>query len=230
MDIVCPVRPGDDNDELRLAIRSWETNLVFDRLVIVGYKPSWLQPDLFIEGNHAGYHANVYNNIRLACDCDDVADQILVTNDDFHVTSPTTPEPMFRCLLAEHLTIPRVKRGGWWKQSLETTMVCLQAHGIADPISYELHTPFPASKQLMAQTLTRFQHVTPTNPPQWRSLYGNTHHIGGRQADDVKTTQAGKIKKPYHSTDDRFFPCFKAELEAMFPQPSRYEQPEALAA
>ena len=26
--LICPVRPGDDNPELRYALRSWQTNLV----------------------------------------------------------------------------------------------------------------------------------------------------------------------------------------------------------
>ncbi|OBG32412.1 hypothetical protein A5671_07720 [Mycolicibacter heraklionensis] len=199
---------------------------------IVGYCPSWCNPDLFIPGNRCDTgHANVYDNIRIASQHPDVADNICVMNDDFFVTEPVeTVETFYRCALADHLDIPRVKRGSWWKDSLVTTQTCLQAHGIAAPLSYELHVPLPVEKAAMAETLQLFQHVTPANPPQWRSLYGNMHNIGGQQRDDVKAYQAGKLNQPYHSTEPRSFPAYRDQLAAMFPAPSRYELDTELAA
>lgn len=224
MDIICPVRPGDDNDELRYAIRSWETNLTFDRIWIVGDKPDWLQNVQFIPGNrHESGHANVYDNIRLACNHPDISDQALIVNDDMYVTAPATPQVFYRGTLDAHLELPRVQRGGWWKDSLETTRVCLQAHGIAEPLSYELHMPLPVNKAAMAETLRLFRHVTPANPPQWRSLYGNLHNIGGQQCDDVKAYHAGALHRPFHSTQPRSFPAHQDQLEELFPRPSRYE-------
>lgn len=230
MDIVCPVRPGDQNDSLRYAIRSWTANLTFDRIWIVGHKPSWLTNVESIPGNRcASGHANVYDNIRLASEHPDVSDEFLAMNDDFFVTAPATPQVFYRCTLDEHLNIPRVKRGGWWKDSLETTRICLQAHGIAEPLSYELHVPLPVDKAAMAQTVEQFQYVTPDNPPQWRSLYGNLHQSGGTQRADVKTYQSGPLKQPYHSTSPRSFPAYADALQAMFPEPSQYEQVAAAA-
>lgn len=226
MDIVCPVKPGDNNEPLRYAIRSWEANLAYDRIWIVGCKPNWLTGVEFIEGNHAGYHANVYSNIRAACEHPDVADDILVMNDDIFVTQPVSPKVLYRGPLTEHLDLPRVRRSTWWKASLETTLVCLQAHGISDPISYELHTPLPAHKQRMAETLAMFQHVTPHNPPQWRTLYGNLHRIDGEQYPDVKAYEGSQLNTPYHSTTARSFPAFVERLDTMFPA-SHYEQAEA---
>lgn len=226
MDIVCPCRPGDVNEELRLAIRSWQTNLTFDRIWIVGHKPSWLTNVEFIPGNRCtSGHANVYDNIRLASEHPDISDHFLAMNDDFFVTAPVIDiKTFYRCTLDEHLNIPRVKRGGWWKDSLETTRVCLQAHGIAEPLSYELHVPLPVDKAAMAQTLEQFQYVTPDNPPQWRTLYGAMNHIGGKQRADVKAYHGGTIGQPHHSTTPRSFPAYADELAEMFPEPSRYEQ------
>lgn len=231
MDIICPVRPGDQNEFLRLAIRSWEANLTFDRIWIVGHKPNWLTGVEHIPGNptNNGHH-NVYANMLLASQHEDVSDTYLAVNDDFFVTAPATPQVFYRCTLDEHLNIPRVKRGSWWKDSLVTAQTCLQAHGIAAPLSYELHVPLPVEKAAMAETLQLFQHVTPANPPQWRSLYGNMHNIGGQQRDDVKAYQAGKLNQPYHSTEPRSFPAYRDQLAAMFPAPSRYELDTELAA
>lgn len=225
MDIVCPVRPGDQNESLRLAIRSWQANLTFDRIWIVGYKPNWLTGVEHIPGNptNNGHH-NVYANMLIASQHEDVSSTYLAVNDDFFVTAPTVPEVFHRCTLDEHLNIPRVKRGGWWKDSLETTRVCLQAHGIAEPLSYELHVPLPVDKAAMAQTLEQFQHVTPDNPPQWRTLYGAMNHIGGKQRTDVKAYHGGTIGQPYHSTTPRSFPTYADALQGMFPEPSRHEQ------
>ena len=229
MDLIYPVKPGDDNEPLKFSLRSL-TNLPHDRVWIVGYKPAWVTGVEFIPGNFAGYHANVYNNIRLACEHPEVADEIIVMNDDFVVTEPVERvQAFYRGTLADHLDIPMVKRGGWWKDSLTTTMICLQANGIADPISYELHVPFVIDKASMAETLAQFQHVTPDNPPQWRSLSGNISKIGGKQHQDVKAYHASELHRPYHSTEPRSFPAFKEKLAAMFPEPSRYERVSVVA-
>lgn len=232
MDIVCPCRPGDVNEELRLAIRSWQTNLTFDRIWIVGHKPCWLNDEIgYIPGNptDSGHH-NVYANMLIASQHPDVSDTYLALNDDIFVTEPATPQVFYRGTLNDHLEIPRVKRGGWWKDSLETTRVCLQAHGIAEPLSYELHVPLPVNKTQMAQTLELFQYVTPPNPPQWRTLYGSLNNIDGTQREDVKAYHGGAVNRPYHSTEPRSFSAFKDELQKMFPTPSRYERTEADAA
>lgn len=227
MDVIYPVKPGDDNEPLRYSLRSL-TNLPHDRVWIVGHKPTWVHGVEFIPGNHSGYHANVYNNIRLACEHPDVADEIIVMNDDFVVTEPVERVQVFyRGTLDDHLNIPRVKRGGWWKDSLTTTLICLQAHGIENPISYELHVPLPVDKAAMAQTLQQFQHVTPDNPPQWRTLVGNMHDLGGKQRQDVKAYHGGELHRPFHSTEPRSFPAFRDKLATMFPEPSRYERHQA---
>lgn len=224
MDVIYPVRPGDDNPELMYSLRSLEANYPHDRVWIIGHKPAWLTDVEYIPGNFGDYHSNVYNNIRLACEHPDIAEDIVIFNDDFFITEPITDiHTLYRSSLTEHLDLPRVKRGGWWKASLETTQVCLQAHGIADPISYELHLPFPCSKTLMAETLTLFQHVTPDNPPQWRTLYGNLHNIAGRRHRDVKAYHQAQLHRPYHSTEDRSFAGFASQLAHLFPNPSRYE-------
>ncbi|MGK2381691.1 hypothetical protein [Gordonia tangerina] len=228
MDVICPVRPGDDNDELRFALRTWEQHLPHARIWIVGDKPSWVTNVEFIPGNTGPTgHANVYRNILAACEHPDISPTAVVLNDDIYVTEPVdTPPTWFRSTLREHLELPRVKKakGQWWPTSLETTLICLQAHGIADPISYELHTPFVIDTQKMADTLRLFQHVTPDNPPQWRSLYGSMHSIGGTRHHDGKMYGPGDIHTPYHSTEDRSWHHFAARFAHDYPTPSRYER------
>jgi hypothetical protein len=226
VDVIYPVRPGDDNPELRYSLRSLAANFPHDRLWIVGYKPAWVTGCEYIPGNTGEYHANVYNNIRAAVEHPDVADDVVIFNDDFFVTEPVAgAHTYYRSTLAEHIALPRVQRSkGWWHESLTVTRICLQAHGIAEPLSYELHVPLPADKQRMADTLAMFQYVKPDNPPQWRTLYGNLHSVTAEQHHDVKAYGIGELHKPFHSTEDRSFLVFEHKLHELFPTPSPYER------
>ncbi|AYQ98492.1 hypothetical protein SEA_REPTAR3000_6 [Mycobacterium phage Reptar3000] len=225
MDVIYPVRPGDNNEELRYSLRSLAENFPHDRVVIVGSKPRWVRNVEFIDGNRGNPHANVYNNIRAAVERDDLSDRVVIFNDDFFVTEPVDAAPLaYRCTLAEHIKLPRVQRArGWWLDSLMLTRTCLQAHGIADPISYELHIPIEVDRRRMAEVLELFRYVHPQNPPQWRSLYGNLADHGGEQLKDVKCFNGSALRRPFHSTEDRSFPAFRAALHKLFPDPSPYE-------
>lgn len=224
---VFPIRPGDDNPELRYAIRSLENVDTIDAIVTVGHLPDWLHPDDHIDGNqHDTSQANVYNNIRAACRHLDTEAQVAIWNDDIYATAPTTIPVCYRSTLDEHLALPRMRKaaGQWWPTSLETTKLCLQAHGIAEPLSYELHIPFLCDPRVMADILDLFAHVTPSNPPQWRSLYGNLRMTDPVRMVDGKAYGPGQINEPWHSTEDRSYPHFEQGLAHMFPAPSRWER------
>lgn len=235
---IYPVRPGDTNPELRFSVRSLVNAPQIDEVWTVGHCPSWLHPDRHIDGNHcANGHANVYDNIALACTAaKNLGEQVAIFNDDFYLTEAISNLPiLYRSTLDEHLALPRVRKAArrrfapeqWWPESLTTTKTCLQAHGIETPISYELHVPFLCDPDLMAQTLHRFRYVTPANPPQWRSLYGNLHAIGGHQATDAKAYAPGRLRRPFHSTEDQTFGHFADQLDALFPESSRHEKAPA---
>lgn len=232
---IYPVRPGDHNPELAYSVRSLANAPQIDEVWTVGHCPAWLSPDRHIDGNRrANGHANVYDNIRLACHAaKNLGEDVAIFNDDFYLTDHVAELPtLYRSTLDEHLDLPRVRKAArrryapdrWWPDSLNTTRTCLQAHGIAVPLSYELHVPFLCNPDLMAQTLHQFRHVTPDNPPQWRTLYGNLHEIGGHRTDDAKAYSPGQLRRPFHSTEDQTFSYFATQLDALFPDPSRYEK------
>lgn len=228
MDVIYPVRPGEDNDELRYSLRSLAAHFPHRKVWIVGYKPAWVTGCEYIPGNTGEYHANVYNNIRAAVEHPDVSERVVIFNDDFFVTAPITGlQTYYRGLLTAHIAMPRVQRNrGWWLESLQTTLLCLHAHGIADPLSYELHLPLVADRALMADTLAQFRYVTPANPPQWRTLYCNLHGVDAELRSDVKAYGRDTVlHRPFHSTEDRFFPTFMQSLHELLPKPCRYEVP-----
>lgn len=226
-DIVIPVRPGDNNEELRFALRSWEQNYPHNSVWIVGHKPNWVTNVHHIPGNSAPHsRANLWWNLLAYCQHPDTPDDFVAMNDDFFVTEPITrPEVFYRGTLKDHIALKRVQRGAsWWRDSLNTTLICLQALGHKDPLSYELHVPFPANKQLMCETLQRFSDITPHNPIQWRTTYGVLNNIGGTQTTDSKAYGPGEIRTPYHSTDDVHFRYYARQLKQLFPTASRYEK------
>lgn len=221
LDIVYPVRAGDNNPELKYSLRSLEANYPHATVWIVGYKPPWVTNVEFIPGNQRALRANIYFNLLAACEHPGVGDDIVVFNDDFYITQPVGEIPTYyRGTLQAH--IDKVRRPGhWWTESLITTQQCFTG----TPLSYELHTPFVASKQLMRETLEQFADVQPINPPQWRTLYGNLHAIGGTPHPDPKALQRGPLNTPFHSTDDgSFLRHYRRPLHDLFPEPSRYER------
>lgn len=228
-DIVYPVRDGDRNEELRFSLRSLEVNYPSHGQVwIVGFKPSWLINVQHIPGNGGRTeNANVYHNILRAMQNTDVAENVIMMNDDFFITTPMTEIPvLFRGTLRAHLKLNSVARqpNNKWAQSLRTTRIVLQALGFIEPLSYELHVPLPVRRQAMAETLARFTHITPEAPPQWRSLYGNINQIGGTVGVDCKTYSSAAMRVPYHSTTDSSFKYYRTKFMEMFPRPSRYEK------
>lgn len=226
LDVVYPVRPGDSNEELRYALRTLEANFPHAKVWIAGYKPAWVTNVEYLPGNdRSSPRANLYWNILNVCRIPELSDDIVLMNDDFLLTAPVMDIPiLYRGLLRDHIAMPRVQRGhDWWRESLQTTLTCLQAHGIREPLSYELHTPFVVNRHLMAETLELFQHVTPGNPPQWRTLYGNLHNIGGTQSVDGKAYRPGPVAVPFHSTDDSSWRYFAPHFRKTFPTACRYE-------
>lgn len=226
LDLVYPVRPGDVNEELRFSLRSVEANYPHGRIWLVGDMPNWVTGVEFIPGNTQPHmRANIYHNLLAVCRHPKVADEFVIFNDDFFVTEPVEGTPMsYRSTLREHLDLPRLRTTqGWWKDSLTTTLICLQAVGIDDPLSYELHVPFPVNKAKMLATLEQFKNVTPANPPQWRSLYGNLHATNPVKAGDSKVFRPGPLRTPYHSTTDVSWRNFRTTFRTLFPEPSPYE-------
>ncbi len=231
IDLICPCREGDQNPELRYASRTWVKNLTFDRLVIVGYCPSWLEPDLFIPGNDGPTpQSNVYGNVLKACETPGISEVAIVVNDDFFVLDQVgTPEIWYRSTLQEHLSTPRLQRSmrtaSWWAMSLHSTLVALQTVGVENPLSYELHVPLVVDTARMAEILHYFENVTPHNPIQWRSAYGNVCGIGGEKHADGKRYGAGPLGEDlYVSTEDRSFKYFRRKIAEMFPAPTRFEK------
>jgi len=230
--LVCPVRPGDSNEELRYALRSWEENLLLPgglELMTVGYCPNWLAPDVHIPGNrYKSLALAVFDNVLLGAEAavGMGAGEVIFMNDDFFCLDPVGAVlPVKRnCTLEEHLGQFPAKAGLWWPRSLRLTLDWLRGQGFPHPDSYEVHRPLAARASHMAEALRRWDGGMTDTVPQWRTVYGTLNEVEATPVQDVKlglgTTGYGS---PWVSTSDQSWRRYATPIKARFQKPSRWE-------
>lgn len=230
--LICPVRPGDQNEELRYALRSWETNLILPgglRLMTVGYKPSWLEPDMHVVGNlYKSMPLAVFDNVRLGAER---AEQFMVKeavymNDDFFCLDPVGAIlPVRRdCTLAEQISQFPGHASLWWPKSLHLTASWLDGLGFPHPDSFEVHRPLLCSPSGMTEALSRWEGGMGETVPQWRTAYGVLNKIEAHPVQDAKLggRQTG-IGTPWISTSDQSWRRYASSIKKRFQKPSRWE-------
>ena len=221
------VRAGQ-NEELRYSIRSVHTHFPDAPLFIVGDKPDWVTGVGFLKGNPTRTkHLNVWKNLEALAAWDEVPDDIVIMNDDFYITAPLTVIPMlYRGTLEDHIESLN-SRVDWWLRSLHNTRRYLASRGITNPISYELHTPFPASRVKLREALTLAPRSSAyfRDPPQWRTVYGNVHSVPATLAPDVKVKREirQRLPRPFASSSDTTFTFAWDQLRRLYPDPSPFE-------
>lgn len=230
--LICPVRPGDSNEELRYALRSWETNLLMEDLTLmtVGYKPSWLAPDIHVPGNKfKSMPMAVFDNVHLGAKSglDNGVSDAIYMNDDFFCLDPVGAVPVVRrnCSLAEQISQFPENAGLWWPRSLRLTASWLAEQGFNDPHSYEVHRPLSVRLAGMSEALDRWGPANKEDMvPQWRTIYGVLNFVGATPVRDAKLSprQTG-YGTPWVSTSDESWRRYSKEIIRGFQKPSRWE-------
>lgn len=231
--LICPVRPGDSNEELRYAIRSWETNLHLDtplELATVGYRPTWLHPDWHLDGNrYKSMPLAVFDNVKqgAAVAADAGFTEAIYMNDDFFCLDPVGKIlPVKRnCTLDEQIAKYPGNPGLWWPRSLRLTAEWLLGEGWADPDSYEVHRPLVCNPETMLETLSRWDIDSHDTVPQWRTMYGVVNKIEAYPVRDAKLgLRVPGIGTPWVSTSDQSFRRYAPDIKRRFQKPSRWER------
>lgn len=234
--LICPVRPGDRNEELRYALRSWEANLLLPgglELLVVGHCPPWLQPDQFVSGNRVRSmpHA-VFDNVLLASEiaAGDGHESALYMNDDFFCLDPMDSVlPVRRNISLEQQAAAFPQSSTlWWPASLRLTASWLASEGFPHPDSYEVHRPLLAAPSGMVSALSRWQNSpdaeVSNTVPQWRTVYGTLNKVDAVPVPDVKVgTRFKGFGSPWLSTEDQTWRLFQHEMAKRFQKPSRWE-------
>lgn len=230
--LICPVRPGDSNEELRYAMRSWETNLHLGsdlQLMTVGYLPSWVESDFHIEGNrYASMPHAVFDNVRLgaAYASDRGYDECLFMNDDFFCMDPVGAVlPVKRNMtLAEHIAKFPPGASTWWPKSLRLTASWLAEVGFPHPDSFEVHRPLPAAPSAMFEALSRWDLASGDTVPQWRTVYGTLNEVEAFPVIDAKlSNRTVGLGTPWISTTDQVWRRYAPQIMGRFQKPSRWE-------
>ena len=228
--LICPVRPGDNNPELRYALRSWEANLHLGslQLMVVGSCPTWLQPDHFVAGNnYASVPLAVWDNIMIGSrEAGNTC--AIYMNDDFFAMKPIeeiVPERR-DITLAQHINIFPENASLWWPKSLRTTKTFLAYHGHLDPWSYELHRPMPAYTGDMLNAMGKWIGGRGSNDslPQWRTVYGALCGISAKPVEDVKLGIIRAMEDTdWVSTSDASWRTYGRHIAPCFQKRSRWE-------
>lgn len=161
------------NEELRYSIRSICKNLKFRKLVIVGTKPDYIEPDLFIHFDPVGTkYSNVREAIKYLISNDfDVTEDFYLFNDDFFVMKPMDHIPYyFDGTLFEYVGKVIYNFGGFSDYTIKLLQEIryLKEHNL--PVNnYEVHMPILINKKLALEVLND------DNVSTFRSTYGNRY-------------------------------------------------------
>lgn len=172
---------------------------------------------------------NAIFKLRAACREIDLSEKFVLMNDDFFVLRPHQRiEAQHLGPLADSIRDHSTKTGYYFR-GLRMTQDLLNTAGHQIPLSYEVHAPMIFEKQKFLELTDA---IDWTEGYLFRSLYGNTYEIGGRKIKDTKVHTVDQLetlaKGEVLSTADRVVlrPEIQHFLYAMFPNPSRYEDPE----
>lgn len=231
--LIVPVRPGDANEELRYALRSWETNLHLGsdlELITVGYRPTWLAPDMHVLGNPSkSMPLNVWENVRLGAEraTQVGAQECIYMNDDFFCLDPVgSILPVRRNItLAAHVEIAGKSSALWWPKSLALTASWLAGAGFPHPWSYEVHRPLFCEPAAMLRALGAWDGPMDGPLPQWRTMYGVLNEVDAYPVQDAKLSAKSKgVGTPWVSTSDQTWRIYATSMKKRFQKPSRWEK------
>jgi hypothetical protein len=157
----------------------------------------------------------------VACMHPEISDPFLLFNDDFYVmTKGSLPAPMHRGTIQSVIDWYAAQgiRSSRYVSGMRATKKRLEDLGIAEPLSYELHTPMLIDKLRMLGATRHGGHQ--------RTMYGNLARLGGRRMADVKVLnyEDQLPRGRWLSTMDSTFPRVQALLEERFPEPSPWER------
>lgn len=189
--MVIPVRPGDHNPSLVLALRSIAQNFPYRKVWVAGHFPRFLSPD------HVGHipvaqpmshWRNVLMIMDHVADHAEVSETFNFFNDDFYVLKKVPGAP----IIHEGTLEERAKRLkglslGEYSRGATETLTVLRNAGYDNPWNFDLHIPLPMDKASVEKALT----ILPapyTFWPHFRSIVGAVAGYEGISGSDMKFT------------------------------------------
>lgn len=213
MDIVIPVREGEDNESLRYCLRSIAANMPHRKIIIAGFKPSWVTGVHYVAVKtlEQNKYRRVSLNILAGAEFPKTSDWFVLFNDDMFVLDPMNElAPFHRGTIIHFITSGEMADAPKQRDSMLMTYNALKHAGIKGPLNYELHMPMVMSRHGLLDLIPVIKTMRLQDAPiQLRSFYGNMHHVGGEQMEDVKIKHNDRFSyQPYFpviSTTERSF-------------------------
>jgi hypothetical protein len=230
-DVVFIVSEHVRRPELQYALRSWDL-VPHGAVWFVGGRPGWVRNVRHVPfRDHQDKWQNIADKAKSLASLDGLAEEFYYTEDDYFILRPfdRIPDHSHPQTLNEQLAGRETRRkgrqlGGWWGY-LQSTRDTLHAHGITDPVSFDVHIPMLWEKSKIPV------HMDTGRPMSWRSLVGNTRKTVPVPVPDVK---AGSSRRKaavvasdvgfLSSSEGTFRKLVEPVVAALFPEPCRYEQ------
>lgn len=227
-----------NDNELRFSLRSVAQNLSGYRYIwIVGVDPGFVQGiKVILHPDEIGPHnadGNITRKIIRACREKDMADNILLMNDDYIINRPLHVNeiyPMHKGNLAE-LPDSYYFRNAWRRRLMRTRDV-LVSKGLI-PYHLDYHAPLPVRKADFARIVSQFDYEQDIGYTT-RSIYGNVAFDKIIPLTTEKVVVFNKFSLPSINqltmvcnfvsyNDDGLHPPLKYWLASRFPNPCKYE-------
>lgn len=235
LDIVCPNRQGNKNNELRYALRSWEAHVPHRNIWLMGSPPAWTQQvekTPFRQGPN--FRLNTTLAMEKACNNPAISDPFIWMNDDYFIMKPIPEVPHLNRGYLNQVIMDHPDKKHIYLQGMQSTKGLLIDMGFAefDILSYELHMPMLIHKTTMLYTIKVYRESRRDNLHK-RTLYGNIIQYEGETVEDnkiVNPVAEWDKECTYISTSDMSFErhLVGAWVRSHFPETSRYEYVESL--
>jgi len=216
-DILYIVKNDDDNEELRYSLRSLR-NLPHGKVFISGYTPKWVDTDNVIsidsyQGNGVYGFLNARSNLQHAMMTEKLSEDFVLMNDDFFIMKPIKSVPnLYGGMFIDMIdALAALNSKTTYLLGARASAALLNETGltISDIKNYSIHTPMLMNKMLLYEVLmTSYSSNHAKMHLHIRTLYGNTHDIGGAEIKDIKVTGVTKEAfegKMFLSTTDNSF-------------------------
>lgn len=232
MDIVYPYKRCAD--EIYYSLRSLK-NIPHDKVFIVGDKPTGIN---FKTVNYIPFAQNKtkYKNtteiLKMMCQNKDLSEDFILMNDDFfilkEIKNPAEELNLYRdyALKVYEYYVKKYGNNGYSKGIIETIKLMQDKLFIANPLSYELHTPFILNKFKFLD-MFNIEGVDNIACLHKRTLYGNLYLTNSKPIKDVKLFNFNSTfinpEQKLLSCSDMAWVNLKVVIQKIFNKKSIYE-------
>lgn len=237
MDIVIPVGPGSNPEELRYTLRSIYDNIIgVENLFLIGTAPDFIKSAFVYDFNDDPAkdrkEQNICNKIIFACSQAEISDHFIYCSDDVFTLKEVWAKniPYYWSKNLSEILRGRPDTDNY-KNTVKNTYTQLFANGYRDK-NFDIHTPVIYNKEIFRSVMNEYD-WTARYGYAIKSLYCNTLKIEGVELNDYKihtpkTVEAiyRKIDKaPFFSTNEHSFNEEMIQvLQKLFTVPSKWEK------